>query len=139
MSNVGSHNLASHELEAYLDEALPVEQMARIESLVRDEPELAARLAQIVSRRDTGLHSLGEIWRRHRLSCPPRGELGSYVLGVLEEGPAEYIRFHVEVIGCRICQANLADLKMQPQELATASRRRKYFASSAGSLPKKSK
>ena len=57
------------DLEAYLDEALPPEEMARIEQALRDRPELRERLAAINARRDTGVHSLGAIWRRHRLSC----------------------------------------------------------------------
>ena len=37
--------------------------------------DLAKQLIAIHRRRDAGLHSLGEIWRRHRLSCPSRQEL----------------------------------------------------------------
>ena len=36
------------ELEAYLDEALPVEDMARIERALRDEPSLARQLAAVL-------------------------------------------------------------------------------------------
>ncbi|MEX2118762.1 MAG: hypothetical protein WD847_04055 [Pirellulales bacterium] len=126
------------ELEAYLDEALPAEAMARIEDAMRKSPELAQRLVAINGRRDAGVHSLGEIWRRHRLTCPARAELGSYLLGVLPEEHAGYISFHLDTIGCRRCQANLVDLKSQQAEAAdaVASRRRKYFESSAGYLRK---
>ena len=50
---------------------------------------------------------------------------------------AEYIRFHLETIGCRYCQANLADLAAasQPDE-APVQRRRRYFQTSAGYLAK---
>lgn len=126
------------DLEAYLDEALPADEMARIEEALRASQELAARLAAINARRDAGLHSLGDIWRRHRITCPDRTELGSFLLGVLEPSHAAYVRFHLEVIGCRLCQANLADL--QQQQAATAGavrRRRRYVQSSAGLLPKK--
>jgi hypothetical protein len=127
------------ELEAYLDEALPGEAMARIEAAVRKSEELARRLAGIHVRRDGGSHSLGDIWRRHRLTCPTRNELGSYLLGVLSEGQAAYIRFHVEEAGCRWCQANYDDLHRQRAEASETGRhrRRKYFESSAGLLRRK--
>jgi anti-sigma factor RsiW len=124
------------DLEAYLDEALPVEEMARIEKAVRDDPSLVRQLAAVLGRRDSGVISLGEIWRRHRLSCPTRQELGSYLLGVLADDAAQYVKFHIEVVGCRYCQANVADLKNQQAEAQSSAedRRRKYFQSSAGHL-----
>jgi anti-sigma factor RsiW len=126
------------ELEAYLDEALPVEQMTAIERALRAQPDLAKRLSQINGRRDAGVHSLGEVWRRQRLSCATRQQLGSYLLGVLPDEHAEYIRFHIDTVGCRFCAANLADLEAQQAEAAdhTHRRRRKYFQSSAGLLRK---
>lgn len=124
------------DLEAYLDEALPVEEMAHIEKALRDDRSLAGQLAAIIARRDSGVISLGEVWRRHRLSCPTRQELGSFLLGVLPDDAAHYVAFHVEVVGCRYCQANLADLKNQQAEAQASAedRRRKYFQSSAGHL-----
>lgn len=126
------------DLEAYLDETLPAEEMTRIEKAVRGDPQLARQLAAILARRDSGVFSLGEIWRRHRLSCPSRQELGSYLLGVLPDEPARYAAFHLDVVGCRYCQANVADLKNQQEETheAAHARRRKYFQSSAGYLRK---
>lgn len=127
---------SDHQIEAYLDEALPAEDMARIEEAMRQAPELARRLVLINSRRDAGTHSLGEIWRRRRLTCPTRAEMGSYLLGVLPDAHARYIDFHVQEIGCRYCTANLDDLRSQQAEAAdmVAQRRRKYFESSAGYL-----
>jgi hypothetical protein len=127
------------DLEAYLDEALPIESMAAIEAALRKDTKLAERLAAINGRRDAGVHTVGEIWRRHRLSCPTRDQLGSYVLGVMEHDSAGYVRFHLEVSGCRICQANLDDLKTrQSDEPAVVdTRRKKYFQSSAGHLGKR--
>ncbi len=129
-----SHRIA--DLEAYLDEALPTEEMTRIELALRTDPKLAEWLAEIIARRDSGLVSLGAIWRRHRLSCPARQELGSYLLGVLPEEAAQYLEFHLDVAGCRYCQANLSDLKEQQADPHSAAqeRRRKYFQSSAGRL-----
>jgi hypothetical protein len=124
------------DLEAYLDEALPVEAMAKIEAAMRDDRKLAEQLVAINGRRDAGLHSVGEIWRRHRLSCPTREQLGSYLLNVLDADVASHIRFHLDVSGCRTCQANLDDLKTRQSDepAAVDSRRKKYFQSSAGQL-----
>ena len=124
------------ELECYLDEALSPEEMARVEAALRAQPELAQQLITIHRRRDAGLHTLGAIWRRHRISCPPRQELGSYLLGVLDDAHAAYICFHLEQIGCRLCNANLQDMRRQQQQSDSQAdqRRRKFFQTSAGYL-----
>ena len=127
------------DLQAYLDEALAPEQMAAIEAELRKKPELLKQLAAINARRDAGVHSVGEIWRRQRLSCPTRDQLGSHLLGALSAEQAEYIQFHVETIGCRLCQANIEDLRRQQEETAETvkTRRTKYFQSTAGHLRRK--
>ncbi len=128
--------LTESDLEAYLDEALASPEMAAIEAELRRNPELLKLLARIHSRRDAGVHSLGEIWRRHRISCPTREQMGSYLLGILDDDQANYVRFHLEVVGCRLCHANLEDLRQRQAELdeSTVVRRKKYFDSSAGYL-----
>jgi hypothetical protein len=126
------------ELDRFLDEALPPERMAALEAALRDDAELQARLAAASGRRDAGVHSLGAVWRRHRLSCPTREQLGSYLLGVLDDGAADYIKFHVETACCRVCQASIEDLREQQAAAdrdAVTARRSKYFHSSAGHLP----
>jgi hypothetical protein len=126
------------DLEAYLDEALPAEEMAAIERALRGDHSLARRMTTIHSRRNAGVHSLGEIWRRHRLSCPTREQLGGLLLETLPEETADYIHFHLKTVGCRYCQANLNDLKLQlaEDEKIVQTRRRRYFESSAGFLQK---
>ena len=132
-------DIINTELEAYLDESLPVERMAAIENALRNSDVLQRRLRAINGRRDAGVHSLGEIWRRRRLSCPSREELGSYLLGVLPRDMSEYIAFHVETIECRFCSASIADLKSQQTAIENdvTRRRQKYFQSSVGHLRKK--
>lgn len=132
------NQFSNTELEAFLDEGLPAERMAAIEDALRGSEELQQRLTMLNGRRDAGVHSLGEIWRRHRLSCPSREQLGSYLLGVLPRDVAGYVRFHLETIECRFCAASLADLKAQQSaaEAEVAQRRQKYFHSSAGYLRK---
>ena len=121
------------EWEAYLEEALPAEEMAELEGLLRQDPQARGQLAEILSLRDAGLHSLGSLWRQHRLTCPTREDLGSYLLGVLDEAFTSYIEFHLWVVGCRLCQAEWEDLQEQqhkrPEELGT--RREKYVRLSA--------
>lgn len=131
-------HFCDRELESYLDEALPAVRMAEIEAALRDDAALAERLAAVIARRDAGEHTLGEIWRAARASCPSREELGGYLLGVLSEEAADYVEFHTVEVGCRYCQANLDDLGERHGEAVAAgeieTRRRKYFQSSAGYL-----
>jgi hypothetical protein len=60
------------------------------------------------------------------------------LLGALDDEHVDYIRFHIDTVGCRFCAANLADLESQQAEAAEQStrRRRRYFESSAGYLRK---
>lgn len=123
------------QLAAFLDEALPAEQMATLERELRKSDSLRRRLANLSRRRDQGLHSVGEIWRRNRLSCPSRRQLGGFVLQTLDAEAAKYVDFHIRTVGCRVCAANLADLETAAEsQPETASRRRKFFQSSAGLL-----
>jgi hypothetical protein len=131
-----SAEFTTAELEAYLDEALAAERMAEIERELRGRPELLRRLAQINARRDCGVHTVGEIWRRHQIGVPTREELGSYLLGVLSETHAAYIRFRLTTLKCRCTAANLADLQAQQKEADShvSARRRRYFESSVGRM-----
>jgi hypothetical protein len=129
---------SDQQLQAYLDEALTSPLMAEIEKRLREDELLRDRLVTIAQTREAGVHGLGEIWRRHRASCPSREQLGSYLLGAMDEAQIDYIRFHIEVVQCRMCAANLEDLQRQSRESLSAaqSRRRKYFQTSAGYLSK---
>lgn len=122
------------ELLAYFDEGLPVERMAAVENVLRASADLQKRAAGLRQQRDVQGHSVGEIWRRGRLSCPTRHQLGSFLLEALPADLARYIRFHLETIGCRYCAANLDDLREAAGQRSTetARRRQKYFESSAG-------
>ena len=131
-------DFSNAELEAYLDEALPAARMAAIEDALRNDEGLTKQLAAINGRRDAGVHALGEIWRRRRLSCPTREQLGSYLLGVLGPDHVDYVKFHLESVECRYCAANVEDLRAQQSAAETdvSARRRRYFQSSAGYLRK---
>ncbi len=73
-------------------------------------------------RPDATLHTLGAIWRRNRLTCLSREQLGSYLLDVLDPEQSEYVTFHLEVIECPFCLANLADLKGKADALGQVHR-----------------
>ena len=121
-------------LLAYIEESLPSDLMASIEAALRSNEALRQQLAQVICRRDSGVHTVGDIWRRHRLSCPSREDLGSYLLGAMMDDQADYIKFHLEKIGCRFCQSNLDDLSESQHRDAVVARRKKYFQSSVGRL-----
>ena len=120
------------QLHAYLDDALDDAETARIEKLIRGSPAVRTQLTQVRDERDRGEHSLGAVWRRERLSCPTREQLGSFLHDVLDAEHHAYIVFHLQTIICPSCQANLDDLKEKQAESATQSRRRRrYFEQSA--------
>jgi hypothetical protein len=122
-------------LRDYLTDALPPETSARVEKALRDSAELRARLEDVrQNRADCQLHSLGAIWHRSRLTCPTRQQLGSFLLDALDAELASYLTFHLEIIECPFCQANLADLKAQSQTAsgahASKTRQRRILQSS---------
>jgi hypothetical protein len=103
-------------LRHYLAESLAPEESARVEKALRDSAALRARLEDVRQNRTDGqLHTLGEIWRRSRLTCPSRQQLGSLLLDALDPELAAYLTFHLEVVECPFCRANLIDLKAQSQ------------------------
>ena len=131
-----NHRFTDQQLQAYLDESLSSELMSAIEQQLRASDELRERLVGLVGMREAGVHGLGEIWRRNRLSCPSREQLGSYLLGAIADDFRSYIHFHLEQVGCRLCRANLEDLERQrsEQQSVVQSRRRRYFQTTAGYL-----
>ena len=130
-----AENWTDQELQAWLDELLPPERMAEIETALRDSRSLQSRLAGVAASRDGQAHTLGDIWRRNQLSCPPRSELGGFILGTLDGAIADYIEFHLRTVGCRYCVANVADLEQASESAADhQTRRRRFFESSAGLL-----
>ena len=132
---MNNSEITNNQLLAYFDEMLPVNEMAIVEQSLRDSKELQNRLVLLANSRDKGVHSVGEIWRQDRLSCPSRAQLGNYLLGMLDDSLSDYIQFHIETIGCRICSASLEDMKTTLDATPeTKQRRQKFFESSAGHL-----
>ena len=124
------------ELEAYLDESLDSTRAAEIEQAVREDRELLKRLSLINGRRDAGIHTLGEIWRRNQVGVPTVEVMGNFLLGVLSEEESDYIRFRMDNLRCPFTVAMYNDLRAQQNESAemSKSRRDKFYKTSAGLL-----
>jgi hypothetical protein len=129
-----SDEFTDAELEAFLDESLDPARASELEQAVRDDRELLRRMSRINGRRDAGMHTLGEIWRRNQVGVPTVEELGKYLLNILDPEHSGYIRFRLEVLRCPFTIAALRDLKEQQQEKTshTETRRRKFYNSGAG-------
>ncbi len=114
-------------LRAYLLDELPPGTLARVEKALRDSAELRAQLEDVrQNRTEVGLHSMGAIWRRSRLTCPSRQQLGSLLLDALDPDLAAYLQVHIEVIECPFCQANLADLKGKAEPASNLAKTRQH-------------
>jgi RNA polymerase sigma factor (sigma-70 family) len=59
---------------------------------------------------------LTEIWEYHRPSCPKRSTIGAYLLRTLDNDWQKYVDFHLNILGCRFCRANMEDLENQAAE-----------------------
>lgn len=123
--------ITREQLVAYLEDALNERETARVEQALRSSDVLRRRLEQVRQERDRGEHSLGAIWRRERLTCPSRETLKSYLLEVLDDTDQDYIRFHLETVGCPFCLANKDDLEILQKEPAGKARERQKRISRA--------
>jgi hypothetical protein len=126
-------DFSREQLAGYLDDALSDTETARVEQALRQSEPLRQELRRLMQERDRGEHSLGAVWRRRRLSCPTREQLGSYLLDALEKEQRDYIRFHLETVGCSFCLANLSDLQTLQHEPSakTRERRKRIFETSS--------
>jgi len=100
-------------IREFLNETLSSERMAMVERLAREDPAINERIAEEREAMQRGDHSLGAMWQEHQVSCPTREQLGGYLIEAVEPDYLKYVEFHLEVIECGICQANLEDLKTQ--------------------------
>ncbi len=79
-----------------------------------------------------------KIWRQQRVTCLKRGTLGQYLLGVLEDPWLSYTQFHLDVVGCPMCLANLEDLESEEEDVDLSESSSQVFASSVGFLSRAS-
>ncbi len=131
--------ISDEDLLAYREERLRVEELARVERALRESAELRERLARLVQEEDKGWYSVGAVWRAHRISCPDRDTLAAYCCAALPRDETDYIRFHIEVVGCRLCEAELKDIerrqRAQEEQARAQPRRKRFFESSLRYLP----
>ncbi len=80
--------------------------------------------------------TVSSVWREERLTCLKRSTLGSYLLEVLDEPWRSYTQFHLDVVGCSMCLANLEDLELEEDDEDGAVDSERFFASSVGFLKK---
>ena len=122
-------------LRDYLNDALPDGELAAVEKALREQPKVQALFNQLRQDLDRGEHSVGGIWRRERLSCPTREQLGGFLMQALDPDLLDYIEFHLTTVGCAFCGANLDDLKrLQAEAPATRTTRRKRIVNSSAGL-----
>jgi len=77
---------------------------------------------------------LTDLWEYYRFSCPKRNTIGAYLLGTLEPDWHKYVEFHLKVLGCRFCRANLDDLQSQSQETQNEAFQARIMESTIGFL-----
>lgn len=77
--------------------------------------------------------TVARVWREGRLTCLKRSTLGSHLLGVLEEPWQSYTQFHLDVVGCAMCVANLTDMQSEQTD-SEPSDVEEFFQSSVGFL-----
>ncbi len=128
------------ELEAYIEETLDPTRAAQLEQAVREDEAILQKLSYLNSRRDAGIHTLGEIWRRNQIGVPSGRQISNFIMGLTSEEETEYIRFRLEVLKCPFtiaCWKDLSEKQLIDAESQIESRRKKYFNSSAGLLKPK--
>jgi RNA polymerase sigma factor (sigma-70 family) len=76
---------------------------------------------------------LKETWEVRRLTCPKRSTIGAFLLEQLDPEWFDYIDFHLTILGCHFCRANLKDL-IQKNSLREQQFRDKIMASTIGFL-----
>jgi hypothetical protein len=128
--------ISKETLRAFLHDSLPESEATEVEKQIRDNPKLRELFEQVRQEEDRGEHSVGAIWRRVHVSCPTRDQLGGYMLDAADQELIDYIDFHMKVVGCSFCSANLDDLKQKQAEAETTvkTRRKRIVNSSAGVL-----
>ncbi len=78
---------------------------------------LVHMLSEALDSGESDVHfDVGALWKKARVSCPSRHWLARLVAGTLPEGPAGFVRFHLDEMRCEWCQANRDDLERSERE-----------------------
>ena len=128
--------ITRHVLRDYFHDALPDAATARVEAALRERPEVRALFEAVRQDEDRGDHSVGAVWRRERVSCPTRDQLGAHLLGAADPDLSDYVDFHLDTVGCPVCRANRDDLERVGAEAPVVARDRhaRILDSTAGVL-----
>ncbi|MBL8860908.1 MAG: sigma-70 family RNA polymerase sigma factor [Planctomycetes bacterium] len=84
------------------------------------ERDLLAAVANALGEEQGFDLDLRRVWLAERASCPARHWLARHLAGTLAEGPAAFVRFHVDDAACPWCRANLDDLGALEDQAALA-------------------
>ncbi len=77
---------------------------------------------------------LTTVWETQRPSCPKRTTLGKFTLGILPPDWLDFVSFHVNVLGCTFCNANLEELTMPAESPEGNAMQERLFTSTVGFL-----
>ena len=77
---------------------------------------------------------VANVWRENRITCLKRKTLGASLLSMLDEPWKSYTQFHLDVVGCPMCLANLQDLTDEDETSTKMPSRESIFATSVGFL-----
>lgn len=112
---MSASRITKQALREYLHDLLPQAESAAVERELRADEALRQQLEEVRAEEDRGEHTVGAIWRREHVTCPTRDELGGYVMQALAPERLAYIRFHLEMVACPYCLANVDDLTARRQ------------------------
>ncbi len=113
------------ELDSYLDESLEPGRAAVLETELRQHPELLQRLSKINARRNAGVHTVAEIWRRNQVCVPAPEKMQAYLDGELSVEESSYIDFRIKELKCVFTLAIYHDLLAQQNEAGQFARDRR--------------
>lgn len=82
----------------------------------------------------TLLPSLHQVWENQRPSCPKRTTLGKFSLQLLPDDWTDFVHFHVNLLGCSYCQANLVELEDESATTDSDRFNEELFQSTIGFL-----
>ena len=104
-------------IHGYLNENLNEEGMAGVEKRLREDPHFYALLIRIQNRipNQQTEHGVSTAWLAGRLTCASRTEWTQFFSGLVDKKRADYLKFHLDVIECPFCRANVADLQNRNQ------------------------
>jgi len=99
---------------------------------------LLKRLAELVQESGSSIDAescsdlLTSVWETQRPGCPKRTTLGKFTLGILPPEWDDFTHFHVNVLGCTFCNANLAELDSTSDSNDSQATNDRLFSSTVG-------